>query len=156
MKFALEVEQRNRGGVEVAKKGARSSQKWQFKCRFPTAIGVVDCTHAGIEKSRLHGDSYVNCNGNSTLNITATCDRRRMSTSIDLGFPGSLYKSRIMKNATVREAVFRARNTVITADDGCRIEPLLMKPCTSPTGAEHTKFDIQPKEKRAIIEGCFW
>lgn len=36
----------------------RAIEVWQNKYRFPTAIGVIDCTHIGILKASIHGDEY--------------------------------------------------------------------------------------------------
>ncbi|CAH1956019.1 unnamed protein product [Acanthoscelides obtectus] len=33
---------------------------WQSMYKFPTAIGVIDCTHIGILKLKRHGDEYIN------------------------------------------------------------------------------------------------
>lgn len=32
----------------------QAKELWQTKYRFPTAIGVIDCTHVGILKPRIH------------------------------------------------------------------------------------------------------
>ncbi|KAG8228587.1 hypothetical protein J437_LFUL009292 [Ladona fulva] len=94
---------------------------WQSKYRFPTAIGVPDCTFRVIEKPELRGDDeYVNRNGNTTLNVQVTCDAKGLFTIIDVSCPGAVYDARIWKN---RETVSRTRNTVIIADDGYGIEP---------------------------------
>ncbi|XP_045462246.1 putative nuclease HARBI1 [Harmonia axyridis] len=46
-----------------------AKQLWQSKYRFPTAIGVVDCTHVGILKPNRHGDEYVNRKDYPSLNV---------------------------------------------------------------------------------------
>lgn len=45
---------------------------WQSKYYFPTAIGVIDCTHINIPSR--HGDQYINHKDKPTLNREATCD----------------------------------------------------------------------------------
>ncbi|CAH1954867.1 unnamed protein product [Acanthoscelides obtectus] len=52
--------------------------------KFPTAIGVIDCTHIGILKPNRHGDESINRKGKPTLNVQATCDAREMFTSVDV------------------------------------------------------------------------
>ena len=78
-----------------------AKQAWQQKYTFPTALGVIDCTHVGIMKPNLHGDEYINRKGKATLNVQATCDAKEMFTSVDVGWPGSVHNSRIWKNSQV-------------------------------------------------------
>ncbi|CAH1979530.1 unnamed protein product [Acanthoscelides obtectus] len=40
----------------------------QSMYKFPTAIGVIDCTYIGILKPNRHGDEYINRKGKPTLN----------------------------------------------------------------------------------------
>ncbi|KAG8317660.1 hypothetical protein J6590_023005 [Homalodisca vitripennis] len=61
-----------------------AKQLWQRKVRFPTAVGVVDCTHVGIQKPYLHGDEYINRKRKPTLNVQATCDASEKFTSVDI------------------------------------------------------------------------
>ncbi|CAH2003442.1 unnamed protein product [Acanthoscelides obtectus] len=68
---------------------------WQSMYKFPTAIGVIDCTHIGILKPNRHGDEYINRKGKPTLNVQATCDAREMFSSVDVTWPGSVHDSRI-------------------------------------------------------------
>lgn len=79
-----------------------AKQLWQSKYRFPTAIGVVDCTHVGILKPNRHGDEYVNRKGYPTLNVQATCDAREMFTSTDVSWPGSVHDSRIWRKSLLK------------------------------------------------------
>ncbi|XP_046684573.1 putative nuclease HARBI1 [Homalodisca vitripennis] len=65
-----------------------AKQLWRRKFRFPTAIGVVDCTHVGIQKPYLHGDEYINRKGKPTLNVQATCDASEKFISVDVSWPG--------------------------------------------------------------------
>lgn len=128
---------------------------WQSKYRFPTMIGVVDCTHIGIEKPKVHGDEYVNRKGKTTLNIQATCDAREIFTSVDVSWPGSVHDARIWKNSLVRETVSRTQNTVIIADDGYGIEPWLMTPYNDPDDAANVAYNKLLTKERVIIERCF-
>lgn len=114
---------------------------WQSKFRFPTAIGVLDCTHVGIQKPNRHGDEYINRKGNPTLNVQATCDASERFTSVDVSWPGSVHDSRIWKNSHVRGVLANRANVVLLADSGYGIEPCLMTPFTNPTpGAELKKI----------------
>ncbi|CAH1973924.1 unnamed protein product [Acanthoscelides obtectus] len=56
---------------------------WQSMYKFPTAIGVIDCTHIGILKPNRHGDEFIDRKEKPTLNVQATCDAREMFTSVD-------------------------------------------------------------------------
>ncbi|CAH2014012.1 unnamed protein product [Acanthoscelides obtectus] len=75
---------------------------WQSMYKFPTAIGVIDCTHIVILKPNHHGDEYINRKGKPTLNVQATCDAREMFTSVDVSWPGSVHDSRIWRNSQIR------------------------------------------------------
>ncbi|CAH1954640.1 unnamed protein product [Acanthoscelides obtectus] len=57
---------------------------WQSLYTFPTAIGVIDCTHIGIVKPNRLGDEFINRKRKPTLNVQATCDAREMFTSVDV------------------------------------------------------------------------
>ncbi|CAH2013915.1 unnamed protein product [Acanthoscelides obtectus] len=61
-----------------------AKQIWQSMYKFPTAIGVIDCTHIGILKPNRHGDEYINRKGKPTLIVQPTCDTREMFTSGDV------------------------------------------------------------------------
>ncbi|KAJ8872823.1 hypothetical protein PR048_026439 [Dryococelus australis] len=68
---------------------------WQSKYRFPTSIGVIDCSHVGILKPSIHGDESINRKGKPTYNAQATCNDREMFTGVDLSWPGSVHLARI-------------------------------------------------------------
>lgn len=128
---------------------------WQDRFRFPSAIGVVDCTHVRIEKPSLHGDEYINRKGFPSLNVQATCNAREMFTSVDVSWPGSVHDARIWKNSNVRNTLSRTHNTVLLGDDGYGIEPWLMTPYVDPVDEEKASFNRLLKKERVIIECCF-
>lgn len=128
---------------------------WQSKFRFPTAIGVLDCTHVGIQKPNRHGDEYINRKGNPTLNVQAPCDASERFTSVDVSWPGSVHDSRIWKNSHVRGVLANRANVVLLADSGYGIEPCLMTPFTNPTPGAELKFNQLLKRERVTIERCF-
>ncbi|CAH1977290.1 unnamed protein product [Acanthoscelides obtectus] len=110
---------------------------WQSMYKFPTAIGVIACTHIGILKPNRNGNEYINRKGKSTLNVQATCDAREMFTSVDLSWPGSVHDFRIRRNSRTRSQLINKANVVLLGDDGYGIEPCLMTPFRNPTpGAE--------------------
>ncbi|XP_044745098.1 putative nuclease HARBI1 [Coccinella septempunctata] len=128
---------------------------WQSKYRFPTAIGVVDCTHIGILKPKRHGDEYVNRKGHPTLNMQATCDAREMFTSVDVSWPGSVRDSRIWRNSQIRVHLQNKKNVVLLADEGYGIEPWLMTPFRNPYSGPELNYNKLLKKERVIIERCF-
>jgi hypothetical protein len=137
--------------VEIMK----AKQLWQRKYKFPTAIGIIDCTHIGILKPNHHGDEYINRKGKPTLNVQATCDANETFTSVDVSWPGSVHDSRIWKNSQVRLLMQSKENAVLIGDQGYGLEPCLMTPFKNPTpGAEH-KFNVLLKKERVTIERCF-
>ncbi|CAH2020636.1 unnamed protein product [Acanthoscelides obtectus] len=85
-------------------------QPWQSIYTFPTAIGVIDCTHIGILKPNRHGNEYINLKGKPTLNVQATCDAREMFTSVDVSWPGSVHDSRIWRNSQTRSQLINKAN----------------------------------------------
>lgn len=114
-----------------------AKELWQRKFKFPTAIGVIDCTHVGILKPKLYGDEYINRKGKPTLNVQATCDAKEIFTSVDVSWPGSVHDSRIWKNSQVCLKLRNQNNVVLIGDSGYGIEPCLMTPYENPTsGAE--------------------
>ncbi|CAH1975751.1 unnamed protein product [Acanthoscelides obtectus] len=91
--------------------------------KFPTATGVIDCTHIGILKPNRHGDVYINRKGKPTLNVQATCDAREMFTSIDVSWLGTVHHSRIWRNSQTRSHLINKANVVLLGEDGNGIEP---------------------------------
>lgn len=134
---------------------AEAKQLWQRKYTFPTAIGVIDCTHVGILKPKLHGDEYINRKGKSTLNVQATCDAKEMFTSVDVSWPGSVHDSRIWRNSQVCLQLRTKANAVLLGDDGYGIEPCLMTPFRNPTSPAEVNYNKLFKKERVIIERCF-
>lgn len=132
-----------------------AKELWRNRYHFPTAIGVIDCTHIGIEKPKLHGDEYINRRGKPTLNVQATCDAKCMFTSVDVSWPGSVHDSRIWKNSEFRQTMMRTDNTVLLGDEGYGIEPWLMVPFRNPDDAIKRSYNNLLKQERVIIERCF-
>jgi hypothetical protein len=133
----------------------QAKESWQSKYLFPTAIGVIDCTHIGVLKPRLHGDEYINRKNKPTLNVQGTCDSKEMFTSVDVSWPGSVHDARIWKNSQVREVMRTTRNTVLIGDDGYGLEPWLMTPFSDPGNESERKFNKLLKKERVTIERCF-
>ncbi|CAH2010964.1 unnamed protein product [Acanthoscelides obtectus] len=105
--------------------------------KFPTAIGVIDCTHIGILKPNRHGYEYINRKEKRSLNVQCTCDVREMFTSVDVSWPGSVHDSRIWRNSQTRSQLINKANVALLGDDGYGIGPCLMTPFRNPTpGAE--------------------
>jgi hypothetical protein len=77
-------------------------QQWPNKYRFPSDIGVVDCTPVRNPKPALRGDEYVNRNCFASADMQATYDAKDMLTSAHVGWPGSVHNSRIRNNSDVR------------------------------------------------------
>ncbi|CAH1987848.1 unnamed protein product [Acanthoscelides obtectus] len=119
---------------------------WQNMYKFPSAIGVIDCTHIGILKSNRHADQYINRKGKPTLNVQETCDVREMFTSVDVSWPGSVHDSRIWRNSQTRSQL---------GDDGYGIEPCLMTPFRNPTPGAEINYNKLLKQERVIIKRCF-
>ncbi|CAH2014081.1 unnamed protein product [Acanthoscelides obtectus] len=105
---------------------------WPSMYKFPTAIGVIDCTHIGILKPSRHGDEYINRKRKPTLNVQATCDAREMFTSVAVSWPGSVHDSRIWRNPQTGSQLINKANALLR-DDGYGIEPCLMTPFRNPT-----------------------
>ncbi|CAH1966428.1 unnamed protein product [Acanthoscelides obtectus] len=120
----------------------------QSKYKFPTAIGVIDCTHIGILKPNRHGDEYINRKGKPTLNVQATCDAREIFTSVMSD------DSRIWRNSQTRSQLINKAN-VLLGDFGYGIEPCLMTPFRNPTPGAEINYNKLLKQQRVIIERCF-
>ena len=133
----------------------QAKELWQTKYHFPTAIGVIDCTHVGILKPRIHGDEYINRKGKPTLNIQATCNAKEMFTSVDVSWPGSVHDARIWQNSHVRQVMLTSQNTVLVGDNGYGIELWLMTPFNNPINRTERAFNALLKSERVIIERCF-
>ncbi|CAH1957498.1 unnamed protein product [Acanthoscelides obtectus] len=120
--------------------------------KFPTAIGVIDCTHIGILKPNRHGDEYIDRKGKPTSIVQATCDAREMFTSVDVSWPGSMHDSRIWRNSQTRSQLINKANVVLLGDDGYDIEPCLMTPFSNPTPGAARNYNKLLKQERVTIE----
>ncbi|CAH1956586.1 unnamed protein product [Acanthoscelides obtectus] len=123
---------------------------WSSMYKFPTAIGVIDCTHIGILKPNRHGDEYINRKGKPTLNVQATCD-----ASLHVSWPGSVHDSRIWRNSETRSQLISKANVVLLGDDGYGIEPYLMTPFRNPTPGAEINYKKLLKQKKVLIDRCF-
>ncbi|CAH2009012.1 unnamed protein product [Acanthoscelides obtectus] len=127
---------------------------WQSMYKFPTAIGVIDCTHIRTLKPNRHGDEYINRKGKPTSNVQATCDAREMFKSLDVSWSVSVHDSRIWRNSQTRSQLINKAN-VLLGDDGYGIEPCLMTPFRNPTPGAEINYNKLLKQERVIIERCF-
>ncbi|GBM65031.1 hypothetical protein AVEN_68952-1 [Araneus ventricosus] len=123
---------------------------WQRKYKFPTAIGVIDCSHLGILKPKLYGAECINRKDKPTLNVQATCDAKEIFTSVDVSCPGSVHDSRIWKNSQVYLQLRNKGNTGLIGKDSC-----LMTPFENPTSGAEVKYNKLFKKERVIVERCF-
>ncbi|CAH2005468.1 unnamed protein product [Acanthoscelides obtectus] len=114
---------------------------WQGMYTFPTAIGVIDCSHIGILKPNRLGDEYIN--------------RKGKPTSVGVSWPGSVHDSRIWKNSQTRSQLINKANVVLLGDAGYGIEPCLMTPYRNPTPGAEIYYKKLLKQERVIIERCF-
>ncbi|CAH2000150.1 unnamed protein product [Acanthoscelides obtectus] len=133
----------------------KAKRIWLSMYEFPTAIGVIDCTHIGILIPNRHGDEYINRKGKSTLNVQATCDARDMFTSVDVSWSGSVHDSRIWRNSQTRSQLINIANVVLLGDDGYGIELCLMTSFRNPTPGAEINYNKLLKQERVIIERCF-
>jgi hypothetical protein len=133
-----------------------AKQQWQKRYHFPAAIGALDCTQVRILKPSIHGDEYVNRKTFASLNVQATCNAKKIFTSIDASWPGSVHDSRIWRNSEIREQFSRRNNNaVLLEDSGYGLEPWLMTPFRNPANDEQQAFNRLFKSERVIIERCF-
>ncbi|CAH2012330.1 unnamed protein product, partial [Acanthoscelides obtectus] len=69
-----------------------AKEKWLTRFSFPTAIGVIDCTHIRLDgKPAQFGDGFVNRKDVASINVQVTCDENSAITSIDASWPGSVH-----------------------------------------------------------------
>lgn len=129
--------------------------EWLQKFNFPSAIGVIDCTHVRIPKPTQHGDEYVNRKGFTSINVQATCNAKECFTSVVASWPGSVHDCRIWKNSSVRDVLSGFKNTVLLGDEGYGLEPWLMTPYRNAVQNSHKNFNRLLKKERVIIERCF-
>lgn len=131
-----------------------TKQLLQTKYKIPTAIGVVDCTHIGIQITKTSW-RWINRKDIHTLNVQATCDTREMFTSVDHSWNGSVHDSRIWNNLQPALHIGNKGNVVLLGDDIYGIEPCLMNLLRNPTPGEEVNYNKLLKKGRVIIEQCF-
>ncbi|XP_050303725.1 putative nuclease HARBI1 [Anthonomus grandis grandis] len=130
--------------------------KWLTRFRFPTAIGVIDCTHIRLDgKPAQFGDEYVNRKCFASINVQVTCDQNSVITSIDASWPGSVHDTRIWKNSAVCEIMKKTRNTILLGDSGYGIMSCLMTPYNDPHEEYQRVFNKLLTSERVVIEHTF-
>lgn len=132
-----------------------AKNEWLQKCKFPSAIGVIDCTHVRIPKPVRFGDEYINRKGFASINVQATCNAKEQFTSVEASWPGSVHDNRIWRNSSVRKVLSEYKNTVLLGDEGYGLEPWLMTPFRNPTEDSFKSFNNLLKKERVVIERCF-
>ena len=79
-----------------------SEESWLAKLGFPCTVGALDCTHVRIEKpGGQFGDDFVNRKNYASFNVQVTCNEKYHFPSIDVGWPGSVHDSRILKTSAL-------------------------------------------------------
>ncbi|CAH2019190.1 unnamed protein product [Acanthoscelides obtectus] len=102
----------NVSGSQYRNQIMQPKEEWLTRFRFPTAIGVIDCTHIRLDgKPAQFVDEYVNRKGFVSINVQVTCDQNSVITSINASWPGSVHDARIWKNSAVCEVIKKTRNT---------------------------------------------
>ncbi|XP_030746444.1 putative nuclease HARBI1 [Sitophilus oryzae] len=86
-----------------------AQQAWQEKFQFPSAIGVIHCTH------RL--------------------DFETESTRADVSWSGSVHDARIWRNCDIRVTMQQFPGAVLLDDDGYGLEPWLITLFRNPNNA---------------------
>lgn len=133
-----------------------AKQQWQEKFQFPSAIGVIDCTHVRILRPHVHGDEYVNRKGYTSINVQATCNANEWFTSVNAEWPGSVHDSRILRNSSVFQVMQNIpENALLLGDEGYGISRWLMTPFRNPESPQQRRYNILFTKERVIIERCF-
>ncbi|CAH1976395.1 unnamed protein product [Acanthoscelides obtectus] len=95
----------------------------QKKFNFPSAIGVIDCTHIPILKPFIHADKYVNRKNFASITVQATCSSNEEFTSVDVSWPGSVHDSRIWKNSDIYNVMkWNRASAVLLGDSGLGLQ----------------------------------
>lgn len=90
-----------------------------------------------------------------SFNVQATCDEDFKFTSIDVGWPGSVHDSRILKNSTIFRHLSQNSNGCLLADAGYGITPFIITPFGNPISEEEKCFNKYHAKNRVVIEQCF-
>ena len=80
-----------------------------------------------------------------------------LQVSIDVGWPGSLHDSRILKNSAVYNCLLHNATGFPLADSGFALTPFIMTPNTIANGGTDAQkyFNKVHSQKRVVIEQCF-
>ncbi|CAH2012411.1 unnamed protein product [Acanthoscelides obtectus] len=134
----------------------QAKERWLTRFRFPTATGVIDCTHIGLDgKPAQFGDEYINRKGFASINVQVTRDQNSVITSVDASWPGSVRDARIWKNSAVCEVMKKTRNTILLGDSEYGIMSCLMTPYTDPLEEYRRVLNRLLTSERVVIEHTF-
>ena len=73
---------------------------------IPSSLGQLDRNHIRIQKPKNFGYEYINRKGNTSINLQATCNVKKVFSKVDASWPFSLHDYRI----------WRASDTVISIE----------------------------------------
>ncbi|XP_047116158.1 putative nuclease HARBI1 [Schistocerca piceifrons] len=132
-----------------------TKNEWLQKCKFPSPVGVIDCTHVRIPKPVQFGDEYINRKGFTSTNVQVICNVKEQFTSVEASWHGSVHVNRIWRNSSVWKVLSECNDTVLLGDEGYGLEPWLMTPFRNPTEDSHKSFNNLLKKERVLIERCF-
>ncbi|XP_003724868.3 putative nuclease HARBI1 [Strongylocentrotus purpuratus] len=133
-----------------------AKERWAEKLGFPFTIGAIDCTHVRIDKPRgQFGDEFINRKNYPSFNVQATCDENYIFTSVDVGWPGSVYDSRIFQTSDLRDVVSRNVRGCLLGDSGYGISPYMMTPFADPDTPVKRSFNRAHTRNRVVIEQAF-
>ncbi|XP_049782548.1 putative nuclease HARBI1 [Schistocerca cancellata] len=93
-----------------------AKNEWLQKFKFPSAIGVIGCTHVRIPKPVQFGDEYINRKGFVSINVQATCNVNEQFTRVEASWPGSVHDNGIWRNSSVWKVLSECKNTVLLGD----------------------------------------
>uniref|UniRef100_UPI0037E89879 uncharacterized protein n=1 Tax=Semicossyphus pulcher TaxID=241346 RepID=UPI0037E89879 len=128
---------------------------------FSRCVGSIDGCHVRIKTPPgPSGQDYLNRKLFPSIQLQAVCDGKGLFINTYVGFPGSVYDTRVLKSSRIyREALYPPPGYFIVGDGGypCTETPVaIITPYREPLqGRVQSQFNYHHAKARCIIERAF-
>lgn len=141
----------------------RSAAQFFVKRRIPGVVGAIDGSHVRIRAPAFdqHPEAYVNRKGFHSLILQAVVDGFGRFIDVDIGWPGSVHDSRVLRNSRLYQQAEHGglldKSQFILADSGYPLKTWLVTPYRDDGHLSRTQrsFNFLHSSTRMRVERAF-
>ncbi|GLV31959.1 uncharacterized protein CBL_07719 [Carabus blaptoides fortunei] len=99
--------------------------------KFPNVIGLIDSNHVVIDKPLIDPDSYLNLNGQYSIQMQGIVNHEKKFTDIFIGYPGSVDDACVFENSSIYNHLEECCNGYLLGDSGYPLSRNVITPYTN-------------------------